>query len=153
MARRQRIDTVKGAVDVAQKAAAVVLSPPSNVPLLEEELPFFASVIDELPKSEWTPHKLELAALLARMMAMVEKEMRELAGEPSVVVTEKGGLAANPRHRLIDAHKATIMSMRRSLALHARAQGGEARDQGKRRDAAKDIDDGIADEDDHGLLA
>src|SRR3546814_6501930 len=38
-------------------------------------------------------------------------------------------------------HAGTILSMRRSLSLHARAQQGEARDAGKRRAAAKEMED------------
>jgi hypothetical protein len=37
-------------------------------------------------------------------------------------------------------HAATILSYRRSLGLHARAQGGEARDIAKRRTMAKKIE-------------
>jgi hypothetical protein len=39
-------------------------------------------------------------------------------------------------------HAGTILSMRRSLSLHARAQGGETRDIGKRRGQTKEIESG-----------
>jgi hypothetical protein len=43
---------------------------------------------------------------------------------------------------------AAIAAYRRSLALHARAQGGNARDIGKRRAIAKEIESSIDDNDD-----
>jgi hypothetical protein len=48
-------------------------------------------------------------------------------------------------------HAATILSIRRSLSLHARARNGEARDVGKRREMTKQVERDIADSDD-GLL-
>ncbi|MNI36100.1 hypothetical protein D3C73_901410 [compost metagenome] len=47
---------------------------------------------------------------------------------------------ANPRKSIVQMHAGSILSFRRSLALHARAVQGEARDAAKRREAAKDIE-------------
>lgn len=114
-------------------AASRVIAPPSNVPLADGDMPFFASVIAEFARAEWTAHQLELAAMLSRTMADLEREQRELRDEGSVVVTEKGTPVVNPRKAVVQMHASAILAFRRSLSLHARAQGGEARDVAKRR--------------------
>ncbi len=121
-------------------AATAQIMPPSNVPLDECDLPFFASVIDEFARSEWTAHQLELAASLARMMADLVREQIELRREGSVSFSNKGTPVVNPRKTVVQMLSGTILSMRRSLSLNARAQNGEARDIGKRRAAAKGIE-------------
>ena len=70
--RRARIDSATEQVRV-MSAAAQPIEPPSNVPLEPGDLPFFASVIAEFARSEWTAHQLELAAMLARTMADLER--------------------------------------------------------------------------------
>ncbi|MTH96653.1 terminase small subunit [Roseibium sp. RKSG952] len=140
MAKRQRIDSATEAVRVMQQATQEIV-PPSNVPLEDEDLPFFASVIAEFARSEWTAHQLELAALMARTMADLEREQRCLRDEGSVVLTEKGTPVVNPRKAVVQMHASTILSMRKSLSLHARAKEGEARDAAKRRKQAKAIED------------
>ena len=149
--RRKRIDTVAGNVEVMVKSAAANLSPPDSVPLEPRDLPFFANIIGEFARSEWTGHQLELAAMLARTMSDLEEDQREMRKEGCVAYSEKGTPVVNPRKTVIQMHVATIMSTRRSLSLHARAQGGEARDVGKRRDVARTVEDGNPLDDD--LLA
>jgi hypothetical protein len=130
---------VAGAVAAAQAGQAQI-SPPSNVPLAAEDLPFFASVIDEFARSEWTAHQLELAAMLARTMADLEKDQRLMRVEGPILTTDKGTPVVNPRKTVIQMNASIILSYRRSLQLHARAQGGEARDTGKRRAIAKEYE-------------
>lgn len=139
MTRKLRIDSTAEAVRVAQ-AAARPIEPPSNVPLDAGDLPFFASVLAEFARSEWTAHQLELAAMLARTMADLEREQRLLRDEGSIMASEKGTPVVNPRKSVVQMHAGTILSMRRSLSLHARAQAGETRDIAKRRGGAKGIE-------------
>ena len=146
MKRRERADAASAAVGVMQ-AATQQITPPSNVPLDDRDLPFFASVLDEFARSEWTAHQLELAAMLARTMADLEEEQRLMRAEGSICKTDKGTPVINPRKTAIQMHYGNIHSARRSLSLHARAQGGEARDVGKRRDISKTIEDGAQDMD------
>lgn len=136
MARRKRVDSVGAAVEIAQ-ASGRAIKPPSNVPLKKEDLPFFASVIDEFARAEWTAHQLELAALLARKMRLLRDELQTLEDEGFTLVTEKGAPCQNPRLGGVRMLDTSIMATRRSLQLHARAREGEARDAGKRRDIAK----------------
>lgn len=139
MSRKQRIDSRSEAVRVMSRAAVDIV-PPSNVPLDKGDMPFFASVIAEFARSEWTAHQLELAAMLARTMADLEREQRLLREEGATALSERGTPVVNPRKTVVQMHASTILSFRRSLALHARAQGGDARDIGKRRAIARSIE-------------
>jgi hypothetical protein len=154
MPKRQRIDSASAAVSV-MAASANEITPPEHVRMADEDWPYWRSVIAEFARSEWTDHQLEVAAFLARTMSDLEREQWELRKEGAVVYSEKGTPVANPRKVVVQMHASSILSLRRSLSLHARAQGGEARDVAKRRGMAKDIEGGhnpMA-EDDDGLLA
>ncbi len=148
--RKARIDSAAEAVRVMAKATKEI-QPPSNVPLDGEDIPFFRNVIAEYARSEWSAHQLELAAMLARTMADLTREQKLLRDEGGVAYSEKGTPVANPRKSIVQMHASSILSFRRSLSLHARAQAGEARDVGKRREAAKGIEGNNPLEDD--LLA
>ncbi|MDE3796974.1 terminase small subunit [Sinorhizobium meliloti] len=137
--RKARIDSAAEAVRVMAKATTEI-EPPANVPLDEEDLPFFRNVIAEYARSEWSSHQLELAAMLARTMADLTREQKLLRDEGGVAYSEKGTPVANPRKSIVQMHASSILSFRRSLSLHARAQAGEARDVAKRRGAAKEIE-------------
>lgn len=137
--RKARIDSASEAVRVMSRAANEIV-PPSNVALDESDMPFFASVIAEFARSEWTAHQLEIAAMLARTMSDLDREQKKLRSEGSVVYSEKGTPVVNPRKSVVQMHASTILSFRRSLALHARAQGGDSRDIAKRRARAKEIE-------------
>jgi hypothetical protein len=139
MARKQRIDSTTAAVAVMAKAAREI-QPPSNVPLTDEDLPFFANVIDEFARSEWTAHQLELAAMLARSMADLNREQQELRREGFVTVRQNGTTSENPRARIVKSLTGDIYAGRRSLSLHGRAVKGEGRDVGKRNAQAKQIE-------------
>lgn len=137
--RRARVDSVSEQVRIMASAGAQI-HPPSTVPLEDGDLPFFANVIDEFARSEWTAHQLELAALLARTIADLNSEQLALRAEGTVLTTDKGTPVVNPRKTVIQMHASTILSYRRSLGLHARAQGGDARDIAKRRTQAKNVE-------------
>lgn len=117
------------------------------MPLTDDDLPFFASVIDEFARSEWTAHQLELAAMLARKMRLLRDELVQLEAEGFVLATPKGGQCQNPRLGGVRMLDTSIMATRRSLQIHARARGGEARDTGARRAQAREIEGGISDDD------
>ena len=139
MAKKPRIDSAAEQVKVMSAATRNIVAPPS-VPLEEKDMVFFKNVIDEFSRSEWTAHQLELAAMLARTMADLVDEQIAFRTEGSICFTDKGTPVINPRKTAIQMHASTIMSMRRSLSLHARAQGGDQRDIAKRRSMAKQIE-------------
>lgn len=137
--KRQRIDSATAQVEVMQKSLQQI-TPPSNVPLMKDDLPFFANVIEEFARSEWTAHQLEIAAMLARTMADLNREQQELRKEGYISVRANGTTVENPRLRVQKSLSGDVLAMRRSLSLHARAKGGEARDIAKRRGATKQIE-------------
>ncbi|WP_313349799.1 hypothetical protein [Paracoccus sp. (in: a-proteobacteria)] len=145
MSRRKRIDSVEAAIEVAQRSGRQI-SPPSNVPLGKDDLPFFASVIDEFARSEWTAHQLELAALMARKMRLLRDELTSLEAEGFVLTRADAAPCQNPRLGGVRMLDTSIMATRRSLQLHARAQGGEAREVSKRRGIAKDYEGDLDDD-------
>ncbi len=127
-----RIDSITEQTKVAKLAHKNII-PPESVTLDECDMPFFDAVIAEFARSEWTDHSLQCAAMLARMMADMEREQRILRGEGSVAYSEKGTPVVNPRKTVVQMLAGSILSMRRSLQLHARAQNGEAGDAAKRK--------------------
>jgi hypothetical protein len=135
--RKARIDSASEAVRVLSAAARNIVPPPS-VPLEKCDLPFFASVIAEFARSEWTAHQLELAAMLARTMSDLNREQVALRDEGAIVKTDKGTPVFNPR-------KAVCRCTRRLFCHsggHCRyvREGGEARDVAKRRSGPKAIE-------------
>jgi hypothetical protein len=60
---------------------------------------FFANVIAEFARSEWTAHQLEIAAMLARTMADLNREQMLLREEGAVMMTERGTPVVNLARR------------------------------------------------------
>jgi hypothetical protein len=146
MPRKNRADSIAESVKASQ-ASGRAIEPPSNVPLTDAELPFFANVLDEFARDEWTAHSLECAAFLARTMAALEEQQRLLRQEGYIAKRENGTTVENPRARAAKSLTGDILAHRRSLSLHARAKAGEARDIGKRRSLQKASE--IEDDDDY----
>jgi hypothetical protein len=140
MSRRKRIDSTTAEVAVMQ-AALQPIKPPPHVRMDETDWPFWESVVAEFAHFEWTDHQLEVAAILARTMADLEREQWELRQEGSVSHSEKGTPVVNPRKAVVQMLAGAILSLRRSLALNARAQAGEMRDIANRRAKAKEIEE------------
>jgi len=136
MSRRQRSDSSAAAVRIMQGAQREVC-PPAHVPLDDQDWPFWHSVVAEFARSEWTEHQLELAAMLARVMADLNREQQELRREGFISVRENGTTVENPRARVVKALTGDILSLRRSLALHARARSGDSRNDGSRKEAGR----------------
>lgn len=145
MARKQRIDSNAAAVRIVQGAVRQIV-PPSHVPLDDCDWPFWENVVAEFARSEWTEHQLEIAAMLARTMANLEQEQRTLRLEGFIAVRENGTTVENPRGRVVKSLAGDILSLRRSLALHARAKSGDNRDAAKQRGMAKEIETDLDDE-------
>lgn len=139
MARKARIDSAAEAVRIMQGAGREI-APPSHVPMEDMDWPFWHNVVAEFARAEWSEHQLELAAMLARTMANLEAEQRALRVEGFISVRENGTTVENPRARAVKSLTGDILSLRRSLALHARARSGDNRDAAKQRDMAKSME-------------
>lgn len=133
--RKQRIDSITAHVEVMQKALIEIV-PPEHVPLTASDLPFWRSVISEKPKAEWTAHDLELAALLAMSLRKMQSEDAKLDLEGSVITTNGGNPAQNPRCRIVADLHARVIKYRQTLGIHNRGKNGEQRDVEKRRSQA-----------------
>lgn len=150
MARKQRIDSATGAVAVMLKAAKRI-NPPAHAPLDDDALPFWNDIVAARAQSEWNDHDLTCASDLANAMAQLVENRRILRAEGEVLKPEGGKEFANPRVAVVHGLHAQIKSARQSLYIHGRA-AGEARDVGKRRAQAREIEAGSPLEDDD-LLA
>ena len=145
--RQARIDSPAEAVRIMQ-AAQTELTPPAHIPLDECDGPFWRNVIAEFARAEWTEHQLEIAAMLARTMADLAREQRTLRTEGFITARENGTTVENPRARAVKSLTGDILSLRRSVALHARARSGDSRNDGKRKAMAKEIEAGAHGEED-----
>ena len=127
------------------QAACKEIKPPPHILLDNQDLIFFDNVIAEFAKSEWTDHQLEIAGMLARTMSDLDNEQRALRREGFISVRENGTTVENPRSRVVKSLTGDILSLRRSLALHARARGGSGNpdDIAKARSDAKDLEAGF----------
>lgn len=148
MTKNTRIDSATEQAEVLQKSMQEI-KPPAHVPLLKKDMPFFNSVIEEFARAEWTAHQLELAALLARSMSDMTTEQAKLRKEgymlKSVKKTknsEREYFVLNPRKEVVRLYANTILSMRRSLSLHARARA-DSRDSAGRRAKMKELESGV----------
>lgn len=145
MGKRSPITSPSEAVRIMQGGTQEV-RPPSHVPLDDMDWPYWESVVAEFARAEWTEHQLELAAMLARTMANLEQEQRTLRKEGFIAVRENGTSVENPRARAVKSLTGDILSLRRSLALHARAKSGDSRTDAKRRETAKGIEADLGDD-------
>lgn len=146
-----RIDSVSEQKRIAASALKEI-ELPENVQLGERDIPFFKNIIAEFAKAEWTEHQLEIAAMLARVMSDLEQEQRVLRDEGFIAVRENGTTVENPRARVTKSLTGDILSLRRSLALHAYARG-EADKLGKRKEMARAIERDVMDSGDSELIA
>jgi len=119
--RLQPADSTAEAVRI-MRAAHKQITPPSNVPLDAADMPFFANIIEEFARADWSAHQLELAALLARSMNDLAVEQMMMRDEGAIIQGERGAVT-NPRKNIIHLHLQNILGLRRTLALHAASRG------------------------------
>jgi phage terminase small subunit len=135
---RTRTDSKESAVKIMQ-AAAQPVHPPSNVPLDQTDLPFFANVISEFARSQWSDHALEIAAMMARCMNDLNREQQALRAEGYITTRANGTTVENPRQRIVKSLTGDLLSLRRSLGVNARARE-EAHVSAKKTSIAKSIE-------------
>jgi hypothetical protein len=151
--RRTRVDSPAG-VTLAIIAGGKKIALPSGMKFDAAERTAFTEICEEFSKSELTAHKIRLAGLLARQVAMLNGEESALMIEGSTLSNDRGARVANPRVRAVAILTASILGFRRSLGLHARAQaGGDNRLVGVRRAHNKANETMLDDIDEEGLLA
>ncbi len=132
--------------------ANIEIAPPAHVPLDDDDMPHWHSIVDEFAKVDWTRHSLDLAAILARTIADLERAQRQLRKEGSVVIRGDGTTAANPLVNVVKSYTAMVLAIRRSLGLSARIRAGGSVHAAKQRIHNRAIERLASSEDDD-LLA
>ena len=149
---KPRIDSLSSIAE-AVLASGKVIRPPSDVKLNPQERVIFAELCSEFSKSEISAHKIRLLAMLSQLMHSRDREHTTLQAEGSVVENSHGNPITNPRTRVVTSLDASILSLRRSLGIHARdLAGGDNRRVGLRRAHHKAYE-AMLDGDDDDLLA
>ena len=109
-------------------------------------------IIEERDPSHWTPHRRRIAVALARTIYGVQRAQAEIGRVGFVTTNGRGNPEVHPVVRAATQGINQICSYRRSLAIHARGLGGEARDIARRREINRDNERNAPDHAD-GLLA
>lgn len=150
----------KVAVNSAAGVAAAIVAGgkkialPSGMTFNPQERLIFAELCNEFSKTELTAHKIRLTALLAKAMAMLDREQLLLEQEGSVLTNSHGNAAGNPRVRAVQGLHGSILSLRRSLGIHARElAGGNTRRVGIMRSHNMANETMLDEIDEDGLLA
>ncbi|MBW4330043.1 hypothetical protein KY084_04040 [Stakelama sp. CBK3Z-3] len=150
--RRRRADSKEAAVQDMLNAERDI-HPPADFMLTAAELVAFDEIVIELPRGEWTPHMIRVAAGLARDMEAYAREMASLCDEGGVVSGAGGGPVQNPRVTITSALLRRILATRRSLSIHCRAKAGmDNRVLSRRREIQRE-NEGNGLDDDEGLIA
>lgn len=150
--RKQPVTTIESAARVV-RGMSKDIQPPAHITLDDCDLPFWRSVVAEFARADWTEHQLELAALLSRTMSDMATEQKTLRSEGFIAVRENGTTVENPRARVCKSLAGDILSLRRSLALHARGRAGDNRDAGTQKVITREIEMRLTSgADEHGLL-
>lgn len=149
--RRGRVDSITS-VAAAIVAGGKKIAVPSDLTFTPKQRVIFAELCDEFSKTELTPHKIRLVAMLAEEMSKLDEEQVTHRSEGSVFINSHGNPTANPRTKVVGMLTNSVLSLRRSLGVHARElSGGDNRRTGIRRGHNKSHETALDDADD--LLA
>ena len=116
--RKQRVDSIGEAINIAKKYFNDI-KPPSHMFFDESDIPFWNSIILELPRSEWTDHKLSIAVFLVRSMSGLERSHNEMCIEGSIVEVR------NQKGEIID-HKKILDCLLLICTRNTSSPGGVA---------------------------
>lgn len=130
MTKRQRTDTVKGAVS-AMAGAVSEIPVPEYVNVPDDALQFWRSITKARAAARWNDTDLEVAAELARTKASIERLNKEIEAEGDVIKNDRGTPIVNPKHSLIETLTRRMVALSRMLQVHAEATQGKSRDQVK----------------------
>lgn len=151
--QRTRVDS-PSSVTAAIIASGRVVRPPKDMKLNAGETAAFAEVIAEIPKVDLSDHQIRLAAMLAREMHSADVEAQTLTHEGKIIPDRHGIPMTNPRVKVVQLSTSTVLSLRRTLGLTARAlAGGDSRRVAIRRAHNLASEHLLDDSDDEGLLA
>lgn len=121
--RRAPVNSAAG-IAKAIIAGGKKIEVPKHVDFSPLERLIFTELVEEMSKSELTAHKITMMVLLTRQMAMLQNEQVLLNEEGVVLTNSHGNAVANPRVKVCAGLTANVLSMRRSLGVHARELAG-----------------------------
>lgn len=98
---------------------------PDCVNLEAHELPFWKAITDA--RANWNTIDLIHAANLARCMAAIEDNTKELKREGEVLVNARGTSVMNPRHTILEQLSRRSAALSTKIHVHAAATQGEAK--------------------------
>jgi len=128
MARKQRSDSAKAAIDAAVAVTQPPLRPPANVRLRDGDEPFWDSIIKSRARAEWVSEAdLIVAAQLARCMADIEAEQIVIETEGSVIDNARGTAVMNPRHAILEQLARRQMAFMKCLSMTGVIRVGDKR--------------------------
>ena len=119
---RTRVDSAASKTK-AKQAAMKPLPLPQTISLTPLEMIHYEMICDEFARVELTRHKVELIGNLARAMRRLTEEEETLDSEGTVSTGAQGGDILNPRVQSVEKLAQRIITMRRTLGIHAPAQG------------------------------
>lgn len=148
MPKKQRIDSIAGAVQIAENMRPI--EPPADVALIDGAEPHFHRIIAAKSNSSWRDEAVVMAASYANELALAFRCQVMLATmSPEDFVSRLGQDVRTAKHGALSMAK----TLRQSLGLHDRGQNGEKRDADKADRIAREIESGLTSgADDMGLL-
>jgi hypothetical protein len=148
MPRKQRIDSISGAVMVAGDMRQI--DPPADVALVEGAEPHFRRIIAAKANSLWRDESVVVAASYANELALAFRCQVMLSTMSDAdFVARLGQDVRAAKHGALSIAK----TLRQSLGLHDRGQNGEKRDSDKTDRIVREIEAGLTSGDnEHGLL-
>lgn len=138
-------------VVAAALESADKLQPPNHMFVTENDMHYYRHILLELPVSEWTQHKIQLAVLLARAMADLDDYQNLLRREGCTIPGARGPVP-NPVMRALALHAGQVDKLRRMLRL---TTAEESASLGKSRAVTRKIEGDAVDivEESDGLIA
>ena len=108
------------------------MSEPTTCQLNATERVILDEILGEREPSHWTAHRRQVASMCAKEMYRQQVAQEQLRRDGYVVADARGNRIANPLAKVADQSLRAVLAYRRSLAIHGRALGGEARDIARR---------------------
>lgn len=130
--RKRRVDSKEAAVEAMIAEQVLVIEPPATMEFTVAQHVAFQEVIGEFAKMDWTPHTIRIAALLARSLVLMEEAQDNVITDGFTSTNARGTEHMNPSVSALNIIASQVMTMRRTLALHATASA-KTGDVGKRR--------------------
>lgn len=135
MARKTRVDSVKGMMEIMANAAKGPPKLPPHLKLRPQDQPFYDTIIQARSHDEWGGADLALAVQLAKVQADIDVQQAALDVEAHVIeMPPNGKLSANPRFLIIENMVRRQNALMRTLKMNG-CMVGDARGQVARRKA------------------